>query len=92
MSGMQKEKVFHQSIGRVLHQYRLDRKLSSQNVAQRISVSYQQIQKSEHGINRLTVLRLLEYGKVYRISPHALLADIIKEIEKSEISGTMTLG
>lgn len=56
-------------VGRKLKQIRTLRRYSQTDVAQRLSLSFQQIQKYEIGSNRVAASRLFELAQIFDISP-----------------------
>ena len=56
-------------VGRKLKQIRTLRRFSQTDVAQRLSLSFQQIQKYEIGSNRVAASRLFELAQIFDISP-----------------------
>ncbi|KEJ91014.1 helix-turn-helix domain-containing protein [Sulfitobacter donghicola] len=56
-------------VGRKLKQIRTLRRFSQTDVAQRLGLSFQQIQKYEIGSNRIAASRLFELAQIFDISP-----------------------
>ena len=56
-------------VGRKLKQIRTLRRYSQTDVAQRLSLSFQQIQKYEIGSNRIAASRLFELTQIFDVSP-----------------------
>jgi transcriptional regulator with XRE-family HTH domain len=55
-------------IGRNIRFYRLLREFSQAKLAARIGMSYQQLQKYERGINRISANRLLQIAQALEVS------------------------
>lgn len=53
-------------IAKNLRQIRIKRDLSLQDVSKRLGIAYQQLQKYEMGINRISAGRLWQLSVVYR--------------------------
>lgn len=68
------------SLGRRLRQIREERGLSQEKLAREIGVVFQQIQKYEAGVNRISCSRLLKILEVLNIS----IIDFFAGIEISE--------
>lgn len=56
-------------VGRKLKQIRTLRRFSQTDVAQRLGLSFQQIQKYEIGSNRIAASRLFELTQIFDVSP-----------------------
>jgi len=56
-------------VGQKLKQIRTQRRFSQTDVAQRLGLSFQQIQKYEIGSNRIAASRLFELAQIFEISP-----------------------
>ncbi|MEP1767888.1 MAG: helix-turn-helix transcriptional regulator [Sulfitobacter sp.] len=56
-------------VGQKLKQVRAERRFSQTDVAQRLGLSFQQIQKYEIGSNRIAASRLFELAQIFDISP-----------------------
>lgn len=61
-------------VGANIRVLRLMQKMSQAALAQRIGVTFQQLQKYERGINRIGAGRLLRIANVFRISVNRLFA------------------
>lgn len=62
-----------EEIGRRLQARRLDLALSQEHVAQAVGVTFQQLQKYEKGVNRVSASKLFALAKVLEISPARLM-------------------
>lgn len=62
-------------VGRQLRARRLELGLSQQRLAEAIGVTFQQIQKYEHGSNRVVASRLYDLAKVLHVSIEYFFAD-----------------
>ncbi|MEQ6249061.1 helix-turn-helix transcriptional regulator [Sulfitobacter sp. HNIBRBA3233] len=56
-------------VGQKLKQIRTLRRMSQTDVANRLSLSFQQIQKYEIGSNRIAASRLFELAQIFDVSP-----------------------
>jgi transcriptional regulator with XRE-family HTH domain len=56
-------------VGRRLKEIRTKNKLSQTDVAQRLGLSFQQVQKYEIGSNRIAASRLFELAQIFDTSP-----------------------
>lgn len=64
-------------VGRVLKRRRAAAELTQKDVADKMGVSFQQFQKYETGVNRLTVCRLIDFCAAVDAEPDAVLAEIL---------------
>lgn len=60
-------------VGQRIRQLRLQIDLSQNEIAETLGISFQQVQKYEKGVNRLSVGRLLELADILKTTPHDLL-------------------
>jgi transcriptional regulator with XRE-family HTH domain len=79
-------KEFKKNIGETLKKYRLAARMSQMALAERIGISYQQLQKYEKGINNISVYRLQQISEALRIPISSLLGDQKPEKIAEEIS------
>lgn len=56
-------------VGRKLREIRTLRRYSQTDVAQKLGLSFQQIQKYEIGSNRIAASRLFELAQIFEVSP-----------------------
>ena len=56
-------------VGRKLKEIRTLRRFSQTDVAQRLGLSFQQVQKYEIGSNRIAASRLFELAQIFEVSP-----------------------
>ncbi len=63
------EKRIDLEIGQRLLVLRRMRKLSQEDLADQIGISYQQVQKYEKGMNRIAASRLYTFSRILDISP-----------------------
>lgn len=64
------------NIGALIKQMRKAAGMSQMNLADKINVSYQQVQKYEKGASQLSVPRLLQIAGVFRVPVTAFLGDV----------------
>lgn len=63
-------------VGRQIRQQRKVRKVSQQKLADALGVTFQQIQKYEHGVNRVSVSRLYAISTVLDVTVAEMFAGI----------------
>jgi transcriptional regulator with XRE-family HTH domain len=56
-------------VGRKLKEIRTEQRFSQTDIAQRIGLSFQQVQKYEIGSNRIAASRLFELAQIFDVSP-----------------------
>jgi transcriptional regulator with XRE-family HTH domain len=61
-------------VGRLVRALRVSRGLSQTDLANRIGVTFQQVQKYESGANRITMGRLTNIAKLFKVSVPYLLS------------------
>ncbi|UWR26877.1 helix-turn-helix domain-containing protein [Sulfitobacter sp. S223] len=72
-------------VGQKLRDIRTLRRYSQTDVAQRLGLSFQQIQKYEIGSNRIAASRLFELAQIFEVSP-AYFFEGLYEDAKSAVS------
>jgi len=76
-----KEKTeFNSAVGKRLKMLRKAQKLTQEKLAEKINVTFQQIQKYEKGTNGLTLKRADQIAKCLSINPSYFLENIESEI------------
>lgn len=60
-------------IGRNLKLLRLSAGMTQTNLAEKLGITFQQIQKYETGVNRISASRLIEVARVLQVKPEVLL-------------------
>ncbi len=58
---------FRKNIGETLKRYRLAARMSQMALAEKIGISYQQLQKYEKGINNISIYRLKQISEALKI-------------------------
>lgn len=71
-------------VGQQLRRRRLELGLSQQRLAQAIGVTFQQIQKYEHGTNRVVASRLYDLAKVLHVDVEYFFADAALEAARAK--------
>jgi transcriptional regulator with XRE-family HTH domain len=67
------------NIGQQLKMLRISKKISQKHLAGLMGITYQQVQKYENGLNRISVSRLWQYCRIFNISPDFLFEGILNE-------------
>ncbi|MEH6645227.1 helix-turn-helix domain-containing protein [Sulfitobacter sp.] len=70
-------------VGRKLREMRTLRRYSQTDVAQRLGLSFQQIQKYEIGSNRIAASRLFELGQIFEVSPAYFFEGLYEDAHSS---------
>lgn len=66
-----------QNIGRQLKMLRISQKISQKALAEKMGITYQQVQKYENGLNRISVSRLWQFCKIFGVSPDYLFNSVL---------------
>lgn len=64
-----------QAVGGRLRYFRLQAGLSQQQLAEKLDLTYQQVQKYERGFNRISASKLVRAAEVLGLRPSALLGE-----------------
>lgn len=75
---MDLEAIEH-NIGKQLKMLRIAQKTSQKDLAEKMGITYQQVQKYENGLNRISVSRLWQFCKIFDVSPNYLFESILSE-------------
>jgi transcriptional regulator with XRE-family HTH domain len=70
-------------LGERLRYFRALNNVSQEKLAERVGLTFQQIQKYEKGINRISASRLFELAAVFNVG----IADFFADIDQPETSG-----
>lgn len=71
-------------VGTQIKMLRIAQKMSQKDLAQKMGITYQQVQKFESGLNRIAIGRLWQICKIFEISPNYLFDDILANSPKSD--------
>jgi transcriptional regulator with XRE-family HTH domain len=74
------------NIGERIKRYRLAANMSQMALAEKIGISYQQLQKYEKGINNISVFRLQQISEALKIPISNFLEDLETERVSEEIN------
>lgn len=83
MTNLPSEPLIDKLMGRALRNHRNKSGLSMQKLALEVDVSFQQIQKYEQGVNRISVSRLFRLCEVLQIPPTAIIAEVEGELARN---------
>jgi len=72
-------------IGKALKQYRLAAKLSQMALAEKIGISYQQLQKYENGTDNISLYRLQQICEALSI-PVSSIIEVLEDAEPGKIA------
>jgi transcriptional regulator with XRE-family HTH domain len=64
-------------LGKIIKQLRMQLGMTQSQLAEKINVSYQQIQKYEKGESQISLRRYIEIAKALETAPHVLLEKLI---------------
>jgi transcriptional regulator with XRE-family HTH domain len=74
-----------QEYGRRIRAFRMQRDLSQSDLAEKLGISFQQVQKYEKGSNRITVSRLEQIAVALGTTPHELMGWGQRAIANDEV-------
>jgi transcriptional regulator with XRE-family HTH domain len=63
-------------VGEKLRSFRLQRKLSQTQIAETVGLTFQQIQKYEKGVNRVSASKLFEFAELLDVSVESFFSDV----------------
>ena len=66
---MESQQEYYRLLGLFLRKEREKIHFSQQDIAVRLGVTFQQVQKYENGKNRVPVFMLIQYARVFDITP-----------------------
>jgi transcriptional regulator with XRE-family HTH domain len=76
-------------IGKQIKMLRLSRKISQKELAKQMGITYQQVQKYENGLNKISVSRLWQVCNIFEISPNYLFENILSEAPRATKSAPL---
>ncbi|MGJ8545394.1 MAG: helix-turn-helix domain-containing protein [Sulfitobacter sp.] len=71
-------------VGRRLKQIRNLRRLSQADIAAKLDISFQQIQKYESGANRISASRLFDLAQIFQVEPRYFFDGLMKAEDVAE--------
>jgi len=78
---------YRKDMGETIKKYRLAAHMSQMSLAEKMGISYQQLQKYEKGINNISLYRLQQICEILKVPVHAFLEKKKPEKISEEISG-----
>ncbi len=76
-------------IGKQMKMLRMAQKMSQKELAKKMGITYQQVQKYETGLNRISVSRLWQICNIFSISPDFLFESVLDVSGKSHAPGDL---
>jgi len=64
-------------IGQQLKMLRISNKMSQKALAEQLDITYQQVQKYEMGMNRISVARVWQFCKIFSVTPDFLFENLL---------------
>jgi len=64
-------------IGQQLKMLRISNKMSQKALAEKLGITYQQVQKYEMGMNRISVARVWQFCKIFSVTPDFLFENLL---------------
>lgn len=75
--------VVEKHIGKQIQVLRMSNKMTQKELAAQMGITYQQVQKYETGLNRISVSRLWQFCKIFSITPNTLFESVLDVKEDS---------
>jgi len=69
-------------IGQQIKMLRISKKMSQKALAEELGITYQQVQKYETGMNRISVARVWQFCKIFSVTPDFLFKNLLDLSEK----------
>jgi len=69
-------------IGQKIKILRISHKMSQKALAEKLGITYQQVQKYEMGMNRVSVVRIWQLCQIFSVRPDFLFEDLLNLDEK----------
>ncbi len=76
-------------IGKQIKMLRMAQKMSQKDLAERMDITYQQVQKYETGLNRISVSRLWQLCNIFSITPDFLFEGLLSSSNKNHALGEL---
>jgi len=73
------------SVGRKILQLRLSAGMTRQDLAEKLGITHQQLQKYEKGVNRISVSRLVDIAKNLNVSISTFFNEVNENLEEKDI-------
>jgi transcriptional regulator with XRE-family HTH domain len=79
------------SIAQKIRELRKARKLTQSEIARKMHITYQQLQKYETGANELTIIRLVQIADIFKCPLSSLLPETLIDPDLGEIGKIISL-
>ena len=76
-------------IGQQLKMLRISNKMSQKALAEKLGITYQQVQKYEMGMNRISVARVWQFCKIFSVTPDYLFENLLDLDDKNAKAGEL---
>jgi transcriptional regulator with XRE-family HTH domain len=76
-------------IGQQLKMLRISNKMSQKALAEKLDITYQQVQKYEMGMNRISVARVWQFCKIFSVTPDFLFENLLNLDDKNAKAGEL---
>lgn len=76
-------------IGQQLKMLRISNKMSQKALAEKLDITYQQVQKYEMGANRISVARVWQFCKIFSVTPDFLFENLLNLDDKNAKAGEL---
>lgn len=76
-------------IGQQLKMLRISNKMSQKALAEKLGITYQQVQKYEMGMNRISVARVWQFCNIFSVTPDFLFENLLNLDDKNAKAGEL---
>jgi len=76
-------------IGQQIKMLRMSAKMSQKALAEEIGITYQQIQKYETGMNRISVARIWQFCRIFQVTPDFLFRNVLALSDDTSKAGEL---
>jgi len=76
-------------IGQKIKILRISHKMSQKALAEKLGITYQQVQKYEMGMNRVSVVRIWQLCQIFSVRPDFLFEDLLNLDNKEADTGEL---
>jgi len=76
-------------IGQQIKMLRMSNKMSQKVLAEHLGITYQQVQKYETGMNRISVARIWQFCKIFSVKPDFLFKNLLDLNDENASAGEL---
>jgi len=76
-------------IGQQIKMLRISNKMSQKALAEKLGITYQQVQKYETGMNRISVARVWQFCQIFSVKPDFLFKNLLDLDDENASAGEL---